>query len=331
MILHPPVLALIVAALISAGFVGWASLFAIRLLRHWNLASGSQTQIDLEKGAYLVAVILRFVMASELAALVLFVFNADRMASMFVGAMCAVGAFNASVYGFPALGVKIALFFGAGLWLALDVVDGQGRDYPLTRLKYGALLALAPLAFADAGLTLAYFLDLKADTLTSCCGKLFSAEKPTIAAEMAGLNPKVALLLLAAASIVVLGVAAAAQRLPRAHGLYGVMSVVFFGVALAAVVSAISLYVYEHPHHHCPFCLLKREYHYFGFLLYAFLFAGTALGLAAGVIGSIPTPASLQMIAPRAARKLLTGSIIGFALFCAASAWAVVSSKLVLM
>lgn len=331
MILHPPVLALVIVALISAALLGWAGLFAIGLLRRWNLASGAQSQIDLEKRTYFVALIMRFVAVAQVAALALFVFNADRMASMFVGAMCAVGALNASIYGFPALWAKIALFFGASLWLVLDVVDGKGRDYPLTPLKYSLLLALAPLVFVDAGLTLAYFLDLRPDMLTSCCGKLFTADRPTITAELAAIAPKTALAMLGAAFLAVLAGAFVAPRGRWGAGLYGALAALFLGVALTAVISAISLYVYEHPHHHCPFCLLKREYGYFGFALYAPLFGGAALAFAASALGLTPTPASLAATLPAIRKRLTAWSVAGFALFVALAVWAVARSALVLI
>lgn len=331
MILHPPILALTLAAALCAALMLWSSAFAVQLLRGWDLGSGAQAQIDLEKRTYLVAILLRFVMVVEMAALVLFVFNADRMAAMFVGAMCAVGAFNASIYGFPALGAKIAMFFGAGLWLAADIIDARGRDYPLTRWKYGLLVALAPLALADAALTVAYFLDLKPDTLTSCCGKLFSSDRPTIAAEMAGLDARFALTLLFGALVGVIATAAAALRIKLAQPFYGIASVVFFVVGIAAVISAISLYVYEHPHHHCPFCLLKREYGYFGFLLYLPLFAGAAFGLSAGALGFLRTPDSLHATLPDALRRMIIASVLSFCIFASVAAWAVARSGLALI
>jgi hypothetical protein len=87
---------------------------------------------------------------------------------------------------------------------------------------------------------------------------------------------------------------------------YGAVSLAFLGVALLAVVAAMSLYVYEHPHHHCPFCLLKREYGYIGFVLYAPLFAGAACGLAAGALSWRP-PASLQAWLPTLTQRLRPG------------------------
>ena len=129
------------------------------------------------------------------------------------------------------------------------------------------------------------------DTITSCCGKLFAPEKPGLSAELAALGERPALVLLFGGLAALLAAGTASLRWPRFVALYGAGSGAFFVIAIAAVISVLSLYVYEHPNHHCPFCLLKREYHYFGFALYAPLFAGTALGLSAGFLGLLRQPA----------------------------------------
>jgi hypothetical protein len=119
----------------------------------------------------------------------LFVFNAEKMSGMFVGAMCAVGTLNVNAFGFPALNAKIAVFFLAAMWLAINHIDSRARDYPLVRTKYALLLLLAPLLAASAWIELQYFLGLKADVITSCCGSLFSEGSPTLAAEASALAP----------------------------------------------------------------------------------------------------------------------------------------------
>jgi hypothetical protein len=120
------------------------------------------------------------------------------------------------------------------------------------------------------------------------------------------------------------------MRWRRAVPLYGASSGAFFVIAIAAVISAISLYVYEHPNHHCPFCLLKREYRYFGFLLYAPLFAGTVLGLSAGFLGVLRQPSSLAPVMPALLRRLTVVSMACFSVFGAIAAWAIWASKLIL-
>ncbi len=332
MIFHPSILALLGSSWLATAVLLASAIFALRLLASWDRSSGSERQIRLERATILVSTAVGLVLALEAASLILFVFNADRMSALFVGAMCAVGTLNASVYGFPTLYAKIAVFFASALWLVLDRVDGEGRDFPLIRLKYAALLAVAPIVLLEAGLETAYFLDLKADTITSCCGKLFEDGPQSSGAggELAALEPRLALwLLFGGAAVVVLGglVAGRSRVLQIAQGVFGGA---MFVVGLAAIVSVVSLYVYEQPHHHCPFCLLKREYDHFGFALYLPLFLGAAAALASGMLGVVPRRASLAVAQPAIAARLARLSALGFALFALACLWVIWRSNLLL-
>lgn len=330
MIFHPPILALLGASGLAAVVLAIAALFALKLIGRWDLASGSELQIGLERTTYLVSTVVAFVLVLEAVTLVLFAFNADRMAALFVGAMCAVGTLNASVWGFPTLWAKIAVFFAATVWLVIDHLDNRGRDYPLIRIKYLAILALAPLIIAEAGLQLTYFLDLKADTITSCCGRLFGEASNGAGGDLAALDPKVALILLFGGLALVGAIGLGATRWRLVQAFHGVASAAMFAVAIAAVVSVIGPYVYEQPHHHCPFCLLKREYDHFGFVLYLPLFVATGAGLAAGTLALLPRRASLAEVQPAIERRLIRVSLGGFALFGLACLWAIGRSGLVL-
>jgi hypothetical protein len=330
MIFHPANLALVAASLLTATVIVAAAIFALRLVRHWDLASGAERQIRLERTTYLVSTAVAFVLVVEAVTLVLFAFTADRMAALFVGAMCAVGTLNASVYGFPTLWAKIAVFFAATVWLVIDHVDNRGRDYPLIRIKYLGILVLAPLILAEAGLQLAYFLDLKADTITSCCGRLFGETSTGTGGEMASMDPAHALILLFGGLAAIGFVGLTALRHRAARMLHGPASLAMFLAALAAVVSVIAPYVYEQPHHHCAFCILKPEYHHFGFALYLPLFLGTGAGLAAGVLAFLPRRASLAGVKDAIERRLVSASLLGFALFGAIAAWAIAGSGLTL-
>ena len=330
MIFHPPILALILASGLAAAVLAAAALFALRLLAGWDPSSGSEGQIGLEKTTGLVSTVVAFVLVLEAASLVLFAFNADRMAPLFVGAMCAVGTLQASPWGFPTLWAKIVVFFAAFVWLAVDRADGRTRDFALVRRKYVGLLLLAPLVFAEGGLELAYFLDLKADTITSCCGRLFGEEKPNLGGDLASLDARTAMILLGGG----LGVAVVAGLLAGRGRLFavvhGAVSLGVFALALAAIVAAIAPWVYEQPHHHCPFCILKREYGHVGFALYLPLFLATGAALASGVLALLADPARLGDGA-RVATGLARLAVVGHLVFAAVTVWLVASSRLVLI
>lgn len=331
MLFQPAIIALLLASGLATLLVVSSVPFAVMVLRRWDLSSGSEAQLALERRTYLVATLLKIVMAAELAALILFVFNADRMAALFTGAMCAVGTLKVDPFGFPALYLKMAVFFLAGAWLVLDHVDNRGWDYPLIRVKYAALLALAPLMAASAAVQAAYFAGLRADVITSCCSTLFSGGGVTVTSNsVAALPHGVALSALAGALAAVMLSGAAFLRWGRFGWLHAVLSAVAFAIGMAAIISTISVYVYELPHHHCPFCILKREYGHVGYLLYVPLFAGTLCGVGAGIAAAAGRLPSLRQAAPAVARALTKWSLSGFLLFGAVALWLIARSHLIL-
>lgn len=325
MLFQPAIIALVLASALSALMLVACLPFAVAVLRRWDMASGAESQVLLEKRTYLVATLVKIVLAAEAAALVLFVFNADRMASLFTGAMCAVGTLKVDPYGFPALYLKLAVFFLAGFWLVLNHVDNRGWDYPLIRVKYATLIVLAPLLLAAGAVQLAYFLGLRADVITSCCSTLFSGGGVTVTSNsVAALPHGWALGLLAGSVALVLASGGAYLRWGRGGLVHAVMSLAVLGIGLAAIISTISVYVYELPHHHCPFCILKREYHHLGYALYIPLFLGTTLGVGTGIAATSRIHASLERVGAAIARRLALASMLCFAAFggvCATLVW----------
>jgi len=330
-IFHAPNLALLLASTLSAAALVLAAGFGAQVLRRWDLSNGSAGQLAMERRTYLVSTALAWVMAVELVSLLLFIFNADRMAPMFLGAMCAVGTLNANAFGFPALMLRTAAFCAAALWLIVHRADLQGRDYPLTRFKFALVIALAPLSLAAAATQLAYFLGLHPDVITSCCSRLFVSEAGGLKAELVGVDPALALALLWGALAVVLALAAFTRRRGRGQVPYALAVGIFFVVAVASIVSALSPYIYERPQHHCPFCILKPEYGYIGYWLYLPLFAGTVFGLAAGLLSLHPLPPSMRERLPAIVRANIAISALLLALFALVALLAIARSELVLV
>ena len=330
MLFQPAIIALLLASFLCSAMLLAVAPFAAGLLRRWDLSSGGARQVILERRTHLISALVGIALAGEAASLILFVVNADRMAELFTGAMCAVGTLLVNPFGFPALNLKIAVFFLASSWLILDRIDRQGWDYPLIRVKYAALLALTPVQLAASGVLLAYFLGLRADVITSCCGSLFGGAAQTPGNSLAALPHDAALALLAAALAAVLACGWFVLRRGRGSVLFAILAATAFLLGLAAVISTISVYVYELPHHHCPFCLLKGEYGHVGYLLYLPLFIGAAAGLGAGIAGPAAVLPSLARPAALSARALVRVSMAGFLLFGAVCLWLIARSHLVL-
>jgi hypothetical protein len=108
MLISPAVLALNLVSLTVSLLILLSAGFAIRVLQNWDITSGSELQLALERRTYLIATLITWCFATSAVSLLLFVYNAEQMSTQFVGAMCATGVLNANPWGWPTLLLKIA-------------------------------------------------------------------------------------------------------------------------------------------------------------------------------------------------------------------------------
>jgi hypothetical protein len=315
MILNPSVLALLVSSLLIGFMVLYSAVYGAQILRHWNITSGSELQLALERKTYLISTILSYFLGIQLISLFLFIFTLDSLCSLFVGAMCAVGTLTVNGFGYPTLLLKLVNFILAGLWLIINHADNAGYDYPLIRKKYGLLLFLAPLILAESALEITYFIQMKPDIITSCCGSLFSPASRGIASEIAGAPILPLKIVFALTMGLTLFTGTLFYFKKRLGTLFALLSGLTFIISLIALVSFISLYIYEMPSHHCPFCILQKEYHYIGYPLYATLLLGAVTGMGVGVLVPFRNRASLADSLPGFQRRLALTSLISWFLF----------------
>lgn len=321
MMQHPAIMALVLSSVIISGMALYAASYGIRILLRWEPESGSEEQLALERRSYLVSSLLCYTLAFQTMSLFLYIYTADSIHPLFVGAMCAAGSLSVNGYGYPVLLLKVANCILAGVWLLINAIDTRGYDYPLIKPKYALLLPLAVTVMLEAMLQYSYFSGLRADVITSCCGSLFSAGNRGIAAEIAGIPAVQAMLMFTISAL--LFTAAGLRFLRRGKGTYLFSStcLIFFIVALVSLVSFISLYFYELPTHHCPFCILQKEYGNIGYLLYASLLAGVIAGTGVGALAPFRARKSLLLIIPVAQKKLALVAMLLFALFTAVVVW----------
>lgn len=310
MILHPAIIALLAASILITSLVLYALWYGVQILRSWDLLSGSSLQLDLERRTYLISTVLAYVFGFQLASLFLLIYTADSLSTLFTGAMCAAGTFNANAYGYPLLVLKVLNFLLAGLWLTVNHADNRAYDYPLIRKKYGLLLLLAPFIALETFLQTRYFLGLRPDVITSCCGSLFSVNSSGVAADLAAL-PAIPLQYAFTgimAATVALGVAVAVTG--RGGYAFSFAAVMAFIIGIASLIAFISPAIYELPTHHCPFCVLQKEYGYIGYLFYAALLGGAVTGMGVGILMPFRSIPSLVVIIPSLQRKLAFLSVI---------------------
>jgi hypothetical protein len=329
-ILHPSILALAISSLLICLMVLYSTFYGIRILRHWDIASGSERQLELERRTYLISTIVSYFLALQLISLFLFIFTADSICNLFVGAMCAVGTLSVNGFGYPTLLLKIITFILAGLWLILNHADNQGYDYPLIRKKYLMLAVLAPLILLETIVQGIYFVGLKPDIITSCCGSLFSPAARGIATEIASLPALPMLTLFYVSALVTFAAGLWFYCLESGGYLFAILSGSHLLVAIVAIISVFSLYIYQMPSHHCPFCILQKEYYFIGYPIYIAILVGGVTGLGAGMLMPFRSVASLREILPRILKNLTLASLASLLFLTLLVSWPVLGTSFTL-
>jgi len=326
MILHPGILALIIGSTIVFVMMLYASIEGIRIISSWDFKSSSEHQLNLERKTYLISSIIKYVLGFEVLSTLLFIYTVDDIHSLFVGAMCATGSLNANPIGWYALYSKILVFFCASLWIMINNLDQKAEDFPLIRPKYSALIFITILIGVDLFFETRYFLGLNPEVITSCCGSLFSDTSSGIAGELSSLSARPMMWTFYIAVVIFISAALLCMKSQAAFLRYvtAVLSIFLFGISIAAMISFISLYIYEMPTHHCPFDIFQKNYHFIGYPVYISLFCGVFFGLLPGLFQPLKKIGSLRDTIMLSEKKWLLLGILFIVIFTAISSWPVV-------
>jgi hypothetical protein len=325
-ILHPGILALLFGSGIAFLMMVYASFTGLQILTGWNFKSSGEEQLLLERKTFLISTIINYAFGFEILSLLLFIFTADKLHTQFVGAMCATGSLNANPTGWNVLYLKLLIFYVSALWITVNILDQGAEDYPLVRPKYSALLFITPLVGLDLFFQVRYFLGLHPEVITSCCGSLFSERGFTIAGDLASL-PVVPMMWLFYGTVVAdLGVAFLCRisRKGPPRYLLTLLSAALFFVAIASIVSFLSIYIYELPSHHCPFDMLQGHYSFIGYPIYLTLFGGVFFGLLPGLFHPLKKIHTLRKAIWKAEKKWLFLSILLTSAFVVLASWPVI-------
>jgi hypothetical protein len=79
--------------------------------------------------------------------------------------------------------------------------------------------------------------------------------------------------------LVVLGVVLVKRWLASLASIFSLGWFWFLGLTMVTIITVFSSYIYAMPYHNCPFCLMKPEYHYIGFLIYGTLIPAAFFGM----------------------------------------------------
>ncbi|MBU3981924.1 MAG: hypothetical protein KJ985_00195 [Proteobacteria bacterium] len=229
---------------------------------------------------------------------------------------------------YSALVLKIVSCLLAGLWLVVNFTDNRAYDYPLIRKKYWLLLFITPFLIAETSVQAGYLLGLRPNIITSCCGTLFSTDAKTVMSEFLAL-PRLlseAAFFLSAPITVALGLYVYLRS--KGAYLFSIVSFIHFLISIGALISFISIYFYELPTHHCPFCILHPEYGYVGYPMYLAILVSAVSGLGTGIINPFRNIASLCNVIPRIQKRLALISILSNSAFVLIAGYGILFSNL---
>ena len=303
---------------------------AVRVLRLWNPSSDSNLQIKLENEIWLASTLVEYGLGFQILTLVLFILAADNFCQVIVGAMCATGSLRANSFGIPALLVKIAGVFLYGFWIVLHKLDISCETYPLVKIKYIYLLLILPLLFTDILLQTLYIAYLSPDIITSCCAVVFGSAATTGQNLLEGFSQTELLFLYygTVAVLLVMGCILLKRWLLPVAVVFSASWFWFLGLATVAIISVFSSYIYAMPYHHCPFCILKPQYHYIGFVIYAALIPGSFFGLSAALVETVKNKDDLAGPVRRFQRLAVKISLLLLLLFTAINSYYYVLYKI---
>ncbi len=320
------IIGLLSSAMTGIVFLIYASGAGLQIIRNWDIANGDEGQLILERKTSLISIVLYYVMFCEFFSLFLFVFIAEEIHTLFVGAMCAAGTLNINMFGYPVLAVKLMNFLLCGIWIIINYVDNKGYDYPLIRLKYKFLIVITLLVILETALLFGYFTRLAPEVITSCCGTIFSEGSGNIADLIITLPPWETKILFYLVLFMTFATGLYFHFQKRMAVIFSCFSVLMLPLGLAAVLSFISVYFYQQPTHHCPFCLLKKEYFHVGYILYPALFIASVFCAGTGIINCFRNKLSIREIVPNIQKRLCGISIIGYAVFAAIATYPILFS-----
>lgn len=274
MSLTPEILTIYILDIVFLFFATLAFYLSIKITLKFDREQNTQEQYQLQKQSYLAATIIKFIFFIKVPLFVFFVFTLDKISDSLVGAMCAAGVVNATEYGVPLLILKMINLYIFAFWLTLNDEDMKTQTQKYFSIKFWFFIFAFVLLLIEIVSEYLMFSNIDINSVVDCCGVIFSVTDATYISEILSKEKELTLVFYALYVVLLIG-----YTLKKRY-LFGVGSLLFAVIAVLSLISFFGTYIYELPTHHCPFCILQKEYGYIGYFLYIFLFFGTFYGIS---------------------------------------------------
>jgi len=284
MLLLPEVLSILLLDIVFLVFLIIAFFLSIKIFLKWDINSTSNTQYNLEKQSFLTATIIKYIFALKLPLFLFFIFTLDKISNVLTGAMCAAGVVDATQYGLYLFIFKILNLYIFGFWLLLHKIDISDETLPYTKIKFGFFCIVFFLFITEIILEFYMFSSINPNKMVSCCGTLYSNSSTSYISNLFKIDTMLLL-----SSFYGLFIIMILGYIFKLKTIFAFSNLFFLIVAIISLIIFFGTYIYELPTHHCPFCLLQKDYYYIGYFLYSFLFFGTFYGIVIAFLPKIDT------------------------------------------
>ena len=308
--LHPWVLLVALADILTLGLIAAASLTALRIVVEWSPGTATHRQLSLKQRSETASMQGRGAAALLLVSTALLaVAVASVLPPLVAGAMCGAGVMEAT----GGVGARALLLRGMalavmGLWHRLDRLNRGGPTAPLTEVAARVLLVAAPLTVMASWSTFEALGSLDNHAPAHCCAVVYDrVAGPSADSAPGGLSPMVWQWGQLAGSAALIGLGgwlglARRRDVPpvRLAAAVALVGGVWLPIATLAVIGGLASSHASAPHR-CPWCLLLPEHDLVGYPIFlcvaavAFESLFAWIGLRAARHPSIAAPALAQV------------------------------------
>ncbi len=282
MLLTPEIITILTLDFIFIFFGFIAFVISIKIVKSWDLNSTSQAQYKLEKQSFLVSTIIKYIFIVKLPLFLFFIFTADKLSDIITGAMCGAGVVNSVSFGSSMFFYKILNLYVFGFWLVLNNYDLKKENQPYTKYKFWLYIFGFIFLLTEVYLEIDFFLSLDVSKLVSCCGTLFSAASKSSISFIYNIDKIYFVYIFYAVFLFLLLGFILKNSIAI---LLGNISFVF--ISIISLIMFFGTYIYQLPTHHCPFCMLQKDYYYIGYVLYVTLYIGTFYGISGAIMSML--------------------------------------------
>jgi len=245
--------------------LSYSALYTLILLKSYKQNQSSLKHYRLEEKSHLITTIIFLSLLIKLALLPFFFYTLDTISTFLPGAMCSAGVISANGFGNTTVILKIFVIFVALLWLKLNKEDEKTPHQPYFRIKLYLYLFLYFSIMLELYLEFSFLSFLSTESVVECCSSLYS----TSDADIFSFTDFSLLLLFTFLFLLTLILNYYKKRYISTF-----ISSLFLLISYYTLLYIFSPYIYELPTHQCPYCMLKKEYHFVGYLIYFSLFMG---------------------------------------------------------